>query len=80
MSSSKKLTNNGTLRQAFICLRPHILLGFCLGVVYSNFVGSESGRIQGDKLLQNMVSSRTQLYVLYVDTGKGGGGDEPERR
>ncbi len=31
MSSSKKLTYKGTLRQVFICLRPPSLLGFCLG-------------------------------------------------
>ena len=33
--------------------------GFWLGWS-SNFVGSESGRIQSVKLLQNMVSNRTQ--------------------
>jgi hypothetical protein len=27
----KKLTCKGTWRQVFICLRPHPLLGFCLG-------------------------------------------------
>ncbi len=50
----------GTLRQVFICLRPPPLLGFCLGWS-SNFVGSdsESGQKQSVKLLQNMVSNRT---------------------
>ncbi len=55
----KKLTCKGTLRQVFICLRPPSHLGFFLGW-YSNFVGSESGQIQSGKLLQNMVSNRTQ--------------------
>jgi hypothetical protein len=31
MSSSKKLTSEGTLRQVIICLRPPPLLGFSLG-------------------------------------------------
>jgi hypothetical protein len=69
--------------------------GFCLGWS-SNFVGSESGQIQSVKLLQNMVSNRTQqstrpppasytlsIYcILYFDTGKGERGDrvEPGRR
>jgi hypothetical protein len=58
-------------------------LCFCLGWT-SNFVGSESGQIQSAKLLQNMVSNRTQhphllpathyLYILYFGTGRGGGG------
>ncbi len=72
-----------TLRQVFICLRPPPLLGFCLGLS-SNFVGSEYGQIQSVKLLQNMVSNRSQhphpfpatlsVYcILYFDTGSGGG-------
>jgi hypothetical protein len=46
-----------------------------------NFVGSESGQIQSVKLLQKMVSNRTQnphpipathcLYILYFE-GEGG--------
>jgi hypothetical protein len=40
MSSPKKFTYKGTLRQVFICLRPPPLLGFCLGWS-SNFAGSE---------------------------------------
>jgi hypothetical protein len=70
----------------FICLRPPPLLGFCLGWS-SNFIGSESG--QGVKLMQIMVSNRTQhppthflaahcLYILYFDTGKGGGVNQRE--
>jgi hypothetical protein len=64
------------------------LLGFCLGWS-SNFVGFDSGQIQSAKLLKNMASglntpippSHTHCqYILYFDTGKGGGGDEPERR
>jgi hypothetical protein len=85
-------TCKGTLRQVFICLRPPPLLGFCLGWWSSNFLDSESGQIQSVKLLQNMVSNRTQqpppplpgthcLYILYFNTGKGewGEGGEPER-
>ncbi len=49
----------GTLRQLFICLRLPPLLGFSLGRS-SNFVGSESRQIQSIKLLQIMVSNRTQ--------------------
>jgi hypothetical protein len=85
MSSSKKLTSQGTLRQVFICLRPPPLLGFCLGWS-SNFVGSGSGQIQSVKLLQNMISNKTKhshplqathcLKILYFDTGKGGWGGE----
>jgi hypothetical protein len=81
---------SGTLRQVFMCLRPPLLLGFCLGWS-SNFEGFESGQIQSFKLLQNMVSNMTQhsqahlpathcLYILYFDTGKGWGRAEPERR
>ncbi len=81
--SSKKFTCRGTLRQVFICLSLH--LGFCFrwgGGGYCNFVGSESGQIQGVKFLQNMVSNRTHtptpsqpltavcIYILYFDTGK----------
>jgi hypothetical protein len=51
-----------------------------------NFVGSESGQIQSVKLLQNMVSNRTQnapppptathcLYILYFE----GGGEVNQR-
>jgi hypothetical protein len=91
MSSSKKLTCKGTLRQVFLCLTPPPLLGFCLGWS-SNFVGSESGQIQSVKLLYNMVSNRNRhpqplpathcLYILYCETGKGGweGRVEPARR
>ncbi len=63
----------------FICLRPPPLLGFWLGWS-SNSVGSESGKIRSVKLLQNMVSNRTQqphplpiTHCLYFDMGKGGG-------
>ncbi len=59
MLSSDKLSCKGTLRQMFICLRPPPLLGFCLGWS-SNFVGSESGQTKSVKLMQNMVSNRTQ--------------------
>jgi hypothetical protein len=80
-----------TLRQVFICLRPPLLLGFCLEWS-SNFVGSESGQIQNVKLLQNMVSNRTQhpppppshtlpvWTVLWHRKGEKGGRVEPERR
>ncbi len=82
MSSSKKFTCKGTLRQVFICLRPPPLLGFRLGLS-SNFVGSESGQIQSVKLLQNMVSNTTQqpppvpnhtlsVCVLWHREGEGG--------
>jgi hypothetical protein len=57
MSSSKKFTCKGTLRQVFICLRPPPLLGFCSGWS-SNLVASESGQMQSVKLLQNMVSKQ----------------------
>jgi hypothetical protein len=73
----------------FICLRPPPLLFFCLGWS-SNFVGSESGQIQSVKLLQDMVSKKTQhppppkpqTAFIYCNfkRGKGGGGVEPERR
>ncbi len=58
----------------------------------SSFVGSESCQKHGVKLLQNMVSNGAQqpppplkatrcLYILYFETGKGGGDRvEPERR
>ncbi len=47
--------------------------------VSSNFVGTESGQIQSVKLLQTVVSNRTQyllpsthcLYMQYFDTGRG---------
>ncbi len=68
----KKLTCIGTSRQVFICLRPPPLLGYCLGWSI-NFVGSESGQIQSVKLLQNVVSNRTQyplplpaIHCLYI--------------
>ncbi len=75
----KKWTCKGTLRQVFICLRPPPLLGFCLGWS-SKFVGSESCQIQSVKLLQNIVSKRTQppppppttLSVLWHREGGGG--------
>jgi hypothetical protein len=87
----KELTCKGTLRQVFICLRPPPLLGFCQGWS-SNFVGSESGQKQGDKLLQNMISNTTQhtpplplpathcLYIIYFDFGKGERGGEVNQR
>jgi hypothetical protein len=64
---------------------------FAAGVYLSDFVGSESGQIPNVKLLQNMVSNRTQHphtlpathcpCILFFDTGKGVGGRvEPERR
>jgi hypothetical protein len=72
----KKLTCKGTLWQAGVYLsetpsRPRFFLGWS-----SNFVGSESDQIQNVKLLQNMVSNRTQHTPpppppLYFDTGKG---------
>jgi hypothetical protein len=81
----KIYTCKGTLRQVFICLRPTPLLGFCLGWS-GNFVGSESGQFHSVKLLQNMVSNRTQHLppppshtVCTLSQGRGGGG-EPERR
>jgi hypothetical protein len=63
---------------------------FLFGVVYSNFVCSESGQIQNVKLLQIMVSNRTQhpshplpatdfLYILYFDTETGEGGELNQR-
>jgi hypothetical protein len=72
------------------CGRPPLLLDFCLGGS-SNFVGSESGQVRSDKLLQNMVSNRTPFppppthcictYIQYTYSHKeGGGGVEPERR
>jgi hypothetical protein len=54
-----------------MCLRPPVLLGFCLGWS-SNFVGSESGQLQSIKLLQNMVPKTTlylpppPLHTVYV--------------
>ncbi len=78
----KRFTCKGTWRQVFICLSPSPLLGFC----------SEPVQIQSVKLLQNMVSNRTQqphplpvthcVYILYFDTGKGEGegGGEPQRK
>ncbi len=90
----RNMTCKGNLRQVFISLRPHPLLGFCLGWC-SNFVGSESGQKQSAKLLQNMVSSTTQhppppppppepntvcIYCsLTLVRGRGGEG-EPKRR
>ncbi len=88
----QKLTSKRTLRQVFICLRfPH-LLGFCPGWS-SNFVDSYSGQIESVKLLQNMVSNRTQhphpcqphtvcirYTVLWHREGWMGRGGEPERR
>ncbi len=79
---------SGTLRQVGVYLSeasspPRFLS--------SNFVGFESGHMQSVKLLQNMVSNRTQhphphppakhcLYILYFDTGKGGGLNQREVR
>jgi hypothetical protein len=56
----------------FIRLRPLALLGFCFGS--SNFVGSESSQMQSVKLLQNMVSNRTQQSRPRPG-GWGGGGE-----
>jgi hypothetical protein len=88
-SHLKKLTCEGTLLQVFFCMRPPPYLGFCLGWS-SNFVGSESGQIESVKLLQNMVSNRTQhpppltatvhTVCIYCTLTQGGGGGEPERR
>ncbi len=90
----KKLTCKRTLRQMLIYLRPPPLLGFCLGLS-STFVRSESGQLQTVKLLQNMVSNRTQhplppltshthrKYIPYctLTQGRGRAGRvEPERR
>ncbi len=58
MQHLQKLSCKGTLRQVFICLRPPLLLSFCLGRS-SNFVGSEYGQIQSVKL-QNIVTNRSQ--------------------
>ncbi len=66
MSSSKKFTCKGTLWQVFICLRPHPLLGSCLGWS-NNIVGSESGQIQSVKFLQNMVSNGGQIHGWNPD-------------
>ncbi len=93
MSSSKKLTFKGTLRQVFICLRPPPLLGLCLGWS-CNFAGSESGQIQSVNSCwrwsptglntPNPLPPHTvfiQYIVQYFDTGRGKGvGVEPERR
>jgi len=49
-----KMTSKGTVRKVFICLRPPPLVGLCLGWS-SDFVGSESGKLQIVKLLQIMV-------------------------
>jgi hypothetical protein len=90
MSPSKK---NDLLRDfapGVFYLRAPPLLGFCLGWC-RNFVGYESGQIQSDKLLQNMVSNRTpyppplthcmRTYSILIHTGKGRGGRvEPEKR
>ncbi len=81
----KKLTCKRTLLQVFIFLRPPPLLGFYLRWS-SNFVDSESGKIQSIKLLQNTVSNTTPylppphpqyLHTVFVrnialiHTGKG---------
>jgi hypothetical protein len=56
------------LRQVFVCLRPPPLLGFCLGWS-SNFVGSESGKIQSVNLQQDSTPPTTsQLHTLSVYT------------
>jgi hypothetical protein len=87
-----KITCKGTLRQVFIFLWPLPLLGFCLG--WSRiFVGSESGQVRSVIILQNMVSNSTQhtpppppathclyIIIMYIDTGKGGGGREMKQR
>jgi hypothetical protein len=49
MSSSKKLTSEGTLRQVFICLKPRILcpphtLYSCIQYTYSHREGEELTR------------------------------------
>jgi hypothetical protein len=74
-----KLTCKGTLRQVLICRRPPP--SPCLGWS-SDFVGSESGQIQSVKLLQNVVSNRTQhpppppSTHCTVDRHMEGGGEE----
>ncbi len=78
MLSSKNLLQRDFEAVVFLSEAPS-LLGFCLWWSI-NFVGSESGQIQSVKLLQNMVSNRTQhphplqathcLYILYFDTGR----------
>jgi hypothetical protein len=62
------------------------ILGLYLGW-FSNSVGSESGQIQRVKLLQNMVSNRTQhpppshtLYVHTVRWHREGEGEELNQR
>ncbi len=84
MSSSKKLTS---VASVYLSEAPPIL-GFCLGWS-SNFSCSESGQIQGVKLLQNMVSKRDSIPTtpfqahtvsIYCTLTQGGGGIEPERR
>ncbi len=55
----KKLPVKWLCSRCFICLRPPLPLGFCLGWC-SNFVGSEPGQKQSVKLLQNMVSYTIQ--------------------
>ncbi len=69
----------GTLREAFICLRPPPLLSICLGWS-NNFVGSESGQIQRVKLLQNLVSNRTQHSPPPPSHTLKGGGEVNQRR
>ncbi len=79
MSSSKKLTCKGTFSAGIYLSEAPPLLGFSLSWS-SNFVGSESGQILSVKLLQNMVSNRTQHLPpppsnTVLDTGKGGRGE-----
>jgi hypothetical protein len=55
----KKFTSKGTFAAGVYLSEAPFPPRFCLGWS-SNFVGSESGQIQSVKLLQNMVSNRTQ--------------------
>jgi hypothetical protein len=74
------------------CLRPHPLLGFCLGWC-SNYVGSESCQKQSVKLLQNRYGLQhnstppppplpaTQcLYICTLTMDRGGGVGEVNQR
>jgi hypothetical protein len=93
IESNAKCPFKLTFWQVCICLRPPILVGFRLGWS-RNFLGSESGKKQSIKLLQNMVSNPTHhppppppshtlsvLFILYVELGREEvGGGEQERR
>jgi hypothetical protein len=74
-------------RQVFVCLRPPPFPGFCLGWS-SNFVGSESGQIQGVKpaeygLQQDSTpppSHTLSLYTVLCYREGGKGGEELNKR